>query len=203
MSEPTARGEGVTALSDSTLLERAGQGDEASFEILFYRHYDRIYGLLFRLLGNRTEAEDVTQEVFLKLYKRPLRGRRKHNVSGWLYRVATNMGYNHLRGTKRRWGRNTLLLPDITDAAVHPADKAIQQETKAVVRAALARLPQRQTQWLLLRQMGLSYAELAEACDIAPGSVGTLLSRAAQAFREAYEEENGAWEGTRAAKKER
>jgi len=189
MSNPERKGEAVTALSDSILLERVGQGDEASFEILFYRHYDRIYGLLFRLLGNRTEAEDVTQEVFLKLYKRPLRGRREHNVGGWLYRVATNMGYNHLRSTKRRWGRNTLLVPDATDAAVQPADKAIQEETKAMVRAALARLPQRQTQLLLLRQMGLSYAELATACDVAPGSVGTLLSRASQAFREAYEEE--------------
>ena len=189
MSNPETKGEAVTALSDSILLERVGQGDESSFEILFYRHYDRIYGLLFRLLGNRTEAEDVTQEVFLKLYRRPLRGRREHNVGGWLYRVATNMGYNHLRSTKRRWGRNTHLVPDVTDATVGPADKVIQEETKAMVRTALARLPQRQTQLLLLRQMGLSYAELAIACDVAPGSVGTLLSRASQAFREAYEEE--------------
>lgn len=192
MSDPMTKGDAVTALSDSLLLERAGRGDEASFEILFNRHYDRVYGLLFRLLGNRSEAEDVTQEVFLKLYKQPLRGRREHNVGGWLYRVATNMGYNYLRSTKRRWGRNTLLLPDSTDAAQLPADGAIQGETRAAVRAALAMLPERQTQLLLLRQMGLSYAELAIACDIAPGSVGTLLSRAAQAFRAAYEEQTGA-----------
>lgn len=185
------KGEGLTALSDTKLLERVTQGDEASFEILFYRHYDRVYGLLFRLLGNRTEAEDITQEVFLKLHGQPLRGRHEHNVGGWLYRVATNMGYNHLRSNKRRWGRNTLLVPDITDVAEQPAEKAIQEETKAAVRTALAGLPQRQTQLLLLRQMGLSYAELAEACDIAPGSVGTLLSRAAQAFRDAYEEQVG------------
>jgi RNA polymerase sigma-70 factor (ECF subfamily) len=186
------QGERLTALSDTRLLERAGQGDEASFEALFYRHYDRVYGLLFRLVGNRVEAEDITQEVFLKLYRQPLRGRREHNVRGWLYRVATNMGYNHIRSRKRRWGRNRHLLPDITDAAQPPAERAIQDETRAAVRAALAGLPQRQTQLLLLRQMGLSYAELAAACDIAPGSVGTLLSRAAQAFREAYEEQTGA-----------
>jgi RNA polymerase sigma-70 factor (ECF subfamily) len=194
MSDPRTKGEPVTALSDSLLLERASQGDEASFEVLFYRHYDRVYGLLFRLLGNRIEAEDVTQEVFLKLYKYPFRGQREHNVGGWLYRVATNMGYNHLRSTKRRWGRNTLLLADATDAAPQPLDKAIQVETKAQVRAALSTLPQRQTQLLLLRQMGLSYAELADACDIAPGSVGQLLSRAALAFREAYELQTGSGE---------
>lgn len=192
MSKPMTKGERLTALSDTLLLERVGQGDEASFEVLFYRHYDRVYGLLFRLLGNRTEAEDITQEVFVKLLRQPLRGRREHNVKGWLFRVATNMGYNHIRSTRRRWGRNRYLLPDITDAAQQPPDKAIQSETRAAVRAALARLPERQTQLLLLRQMGMSYAELAAACDIAPGSVGTLLSRAALAFREAYQEEIGA-----------
>jgi RNA polymerase sigma-70 factor (ECF subfamily) len=192
MSEPVTQGERLTALSDTLLLERAAQGDEASFEALFYRHYDHVYGLLFRLVGNRTEAEDITQEVFLKLYRQPLGGRREHNVKGWLYRVATNMGYNHIRSTKRRWGRDTHLVPDVTDAAQQPPEMAIQTEIRAAVRAALATLPERHTQLLLLRQMGMSYADLATACDIAPGSVGTLLSRAAQAFREAYEEESGA-----------
>jgi RNA polymerase sigma-70 factor (ECF subfamily) len=186
MSDEAPEGNPVTALSDNTLLERMSRGDIASFEVLFYRHYDRVYGLLFRLLGNRVEAEDVTQEVFLKLYRQPLQGKQNHNVSGWLYRVATNMGYNHLRGRKRRWRRNLVLVPDQSDNPTDPSERAIHQETKAAVREALARLPKRQTQLLLLRQMGLSYAELAEACDIAPGSVGKLLSRAADAFRKSY-----------------
>lgn len=96
------------------------------------------------------------------------------------------MGYNYLRGRKRRWQRNLFLVPDQIDNAPDPSEQAIRQETKAAVREALARLPKRQTQLLLLRQMGLSYAELAEACDIAPGSVGKLLSRAADAFRNSY-----------------
>jgi RNA polymerase sigma-70 factor (ECF subfamily) len=183
----------VTALTDNVLLERIGRGDIASFETLFYRHYDRVYGLLFRLLGNRVEAEDVTQEVFLKLYRQPLQkglsGGREHNVGAWLYRVAMNMGYNHIRSQKRRWQRNTWLVPDATDALPGPAERAAQQETRKQVRAALARLPQRQVQLLILRQMGFSYAELAEACEVAPGSVGTMLARAAKAFRKVYEED--------------
>jgi RNA polymerase sigma-70 factor (ECF subfamily) len=188
------KGKPLTALTDNMLLERIGQGDIASFETLFYRHYDRVYGLLFRLLGNRVEAEDVTQEVFLKLYRQPLRkkllGQQEHNVSAWLYRVATNMGYNHIRARKRRWQRNVLLVPDATDALSQPAETAVQNETRQQVQAALAKLPKRQTQLLLLRQMGFSYAELAETCDVAPGSVGTLLARAAEAFRKVYEEES-------------
>jgi RNA polymerase sigma-70 factor (ECF subfamily) len=186
------KGKPLTTLTDNMLLERIVQGDIASFETLFYRHYDRIYGLLFRLLGNRVEAEDVTQEVFLKLYRQPLKkrlaGKQEHNVSAWLYRVATNMGYNHIRGRKRRWQRNVLLVPDSTDALPDPAETAVQKETRLRVRAALSKLPERETQLLLLRQMGFSYAELAEACDVAPGSVGTLLSRAANAFRKVYED---------------
>lgn len=187
------KGKVVTALTDNVLLERIGRGDIASFETLFYRHYDRVYGILFRLLGNRVEAEDVTQEVFLKLYRQPLRkglaGRQEHNVGAWLYRVAMNMGYNHIRGRKRRWQRNTVLVPDPTDAMPGPAERAAQEETRLRVRQALSKLPQRQTQMLLMRQMGFSYAEVAAACDVAPSSVGTMLSRAADAFRKVYEDE--------------
>lgn len=178
----------VTTLSDSLLLERTAQGDMAAFEALFYRHYDRVYGLLFRLVGNRGEAEDLTQEVFLKLYRRHFASGREHNVSAWLYRVATNMGYNAIRGRRRRWQRNTMLVPDASEQRDTPAETVARQETQNAVRATLARLSPRDSQLLLLRQMGLSYAELAAVCEVAPGSVGTLLRRAAEAFREAYDE---------------
>jgi RNA polymerase sigma-70 factor (ECF subfamily) len=185
----------VTSMSDNLLLERIGLGDAASFETLFYRHYDRVYGLLFRLVGNRVEAEDLTQEAFLRLYdqsfgKSHFVGKREHNVSAWLYRVATNLGYNMIRSRKRRWRRNLALVPD-PDGEPGPDRQVENLEAQAAVRATLAKLQPRQTQLLLLRQMGLSYAECAEACEIAPGSVGTLLARAARAFREEYEEDFG------------
>lgn len=176
----------MASLSDKLLLERMAQGDGASFEALFHRHYEQVYGLLFRLVGNRGEAEDLAQEVFLKFYHQSFRLDREHNVGGWLYRVATNLGYNALRERKRRWQRNVLLLPDPAGAP-DPADEVAANERMARVRAALARLPQRQVQMLLLRQMELSYAEIAESCGVAPGSVGTMLARAATAFRQAYE----------------
>ncbi len=179
----------MTALSDSLLLQRIVGGDEASFEVLFYRHYDRVYGLLFRLLGNRVEAEDVTQELFLKLYRRPLSGKREHNLTSWLYRVATNMAYNHIRSRNRRWGRNRWLVPDASDERGDPGLRMAREETRSAVRQALSDLPQRQAQLLILREMGFSYTELAEACDVKPGSVGTLLGRAAEAFRKAYQDE--------------
>lgn len=185
----------MTTVSDNLLLERMGGGDLASYETLFYRHYDRIYGLLFRLVGNRVEAEDLTQEAFLKLYhhafgNRRFTAKREHNIGAWLYRVATNLGYNLIRSRKRRWRRNLALVPEPDGVA--GADLEVERkETQAAVRAVLAKLPLRQTQLLLLRQMGLSYAECAEVCGVAAGSVGTLLSRAATAFSLAYQEEIG------------
>jgi RNA polymerase sigma-70 factor (ECF subfamily) len=184
----SVEGQLVTTLSDSLLLERIGRGDAESFAVLFHRHYDRVYGLLFRLLGTRAEAEDVAQEVFLKLYRRPLRAGGEHNVSAWLYRTATNMGYNAVRSRRRWWQRNSVLLPEET-AGHDPGEQAAERETRARVRAALARLPERQAGLLLLRQMGFSYAELAEVFEVTPGSVGTLLARAADAFRKVYQEE--------------
>ncbi len=190
-----AKGTDVTSLSDNLLLEQIGQGDVASFEALFHQHYDRVYGLLFRLLGNRDEAEDVTQEVFLKLHdhafsRRFLGRNREHNVGAWLYRTATNAGYNAIRGRQRRWQRNTLLVPDPQGSP--GADKEVEErERETAVRQTLAKLPERDTQLLLMRQMGFSYAECAAAVDVAPGSVGTLLARAAAAFKQAYEEEIG------------
>ena len=182
----------MTALSDQRLLEGISQGDSASFETLFHRHYDRVYGLLFRLVGNRVEAEDMVQEVFLKLYhefygrRRIFARRDEHNIGAWLYRVATNTGYNAIRSRTRRWQRNTHLVPDPLGGP-DSEQQVAQRERETAVRAALAQLKPRDAQMLLLRQMGLSYKELAEACEVAPTSVGKLLSRAADAFREVYE----------------
>lgn len=182
----------MTALTDDLLLERIRQGDEASFEALFYRHYDRVYGLLYRLVGSRAEAEDLLQEAFLKLHRHALAMsknpfKKEQNISAWLYRVAMNLGYDALRSRSRRQKRDTLLVPDPQGAP--GAEKVVEKrEEQATVRAALARLSQRQTQLLLLRQMDFSYAECAAVCQVAPGSVGTLLSRAARDFRQAYED---------------
>ena len=167
----------------AVLAHRLGQTEYADFDTIFLDHYDRVYGILYRLVGNRGEAEDLTQEVFLKLYQQPPR-QRETNISAWLYRVATNQGYNALRSRKRRWQRDTHLLQD--GIGSDPHDEVVNREEVAAVREALAQLKPEQGQLLILRQMGLSYTELADACHINPNSVGKQLSRASQAFRAAY-----------------
>lgn len=164
----------------------AAIADTTTFDELFHRHYDQIYGLLFRLVGDRVEAEDLVQEAFIKLNDH-LRGGHPvamdENIGAWLYRVAMNLGYNALRSRKRLWERNVLLVPDDEPGVERQVGR---REERAAVRAALARLPERQALLLILRQMEFSYGECAEICDVATGSVGTLLARAAEAFRREF-----------------
>ena len=89
-------------LSDALLLDGVRSGDQQAFETLFLRYRGPIGRLVLTLVGDPQEAEDLTQEVFLRLHRRPLGGSREHNLRGWLYRVATNLGYNALRARHRR-----------------------------------------------------------------------------------------------------
>ncbi len=174
----------LAAYTDAMLLQNFLAGDEASFEELFHRHYDMVYGVLFRLTGTRAEAEDLAQEVFLKLYRSA--PRHADNLAGWLYRTAINTGYNALRSARRRRRREATQPPDPPPI---PEAELLRHEAQQRVRRALAHLPERAASLLILRGMGFSYEEMAAIAGVAPGSVGTLLARAQRAFRRAYEEE--------------
>lgn len=168
------------------LLNELRRGSREAFETIFRTYYQQVFAVAYRLLGSAQEADDVAQEAFLRLYLHPLPAGREHNLVGWLLRVAANQGYNALRSRKRRRMRESTPVAD-PPAAVDPAENAAaSEETAARVREALAHLSERQVQLLLLRQAGLSYAELAAALGVAPGSVGTLLARAERAFRQQY-----------------
>jgi len=182
---------GQTMLTDAKLLTQLQAGDEASFEVLFLRHYDRIYNILYRLLGNQADAEDVAQQVFLKLYQSPRRIRlhgNETNVAGWLYRVAVNTGYNTLRSQRRqqkrqeRWG----WLWPFTSSPADPADMTETNDMQTRVRQILAQMKPRDAKLLVLRHSGLSYKELAVVLKLAPGSIGSLLTRAERAFAQKY-----------------
>jgi len=171
------------AATDSVLLSRARAGDQASFDELFLRYYGRIYDVLFRLTGDPAEADDLTQETFIRLYRHPLPPGREHNVGGWLYRVAVNLGYNALRAYKRR---TTYEQASDTPTFTDPETAVLQSDERRRVRETLARLDPQQAQLLVLRHAGLLYKELAQALDVAPTSIGTLLARAERAFEARY-----------------
>jgi RNA polymerase sigma-70 factor (ECF subfamily) len=171
------------AATDNLLLSRARAGDQASFDELFLRYYSRIYDVLFRLTGDDAEADDLAQETFIRLYRNPFPPGREHNVGGWLYRVAVNLGYNSLRAARRRTSYEQ---SGHTATLADPEVVAAQNEERRRVRETLAELPTQQAQLLILRHAGLSYKELAQALDVASTSIGTLLARAERAFEARY-----------------
>ena len=171
--------------SDAALLERLRSGDNTAFEELFLRHYAPVYRVLYRVVDNAQEAEDLAQETFTALYQQPPRLDGSNALGGWLYRVAVNRAYNALRSNKRLQRRlEQVELEQQSD----PQDEYVRREERERVRAALAQLPERTAKLLLLRYAGLAYAEIAAALQVAPGSVGTLLVRAERAFVQVYEQ---------------
>lgn len=175
----------VEAVSSSDAGAAQGRR-ELTFESLFVAHYAAVWRVLYRTCGDREEADDLAQETFLKLHRSPqLWTAPEPAARAWLYRVATNLAYNALRARRRRVRREeaTAGFPD-TDVAA--SDWAAAADARAAVRATLARLPERTAQLLLLREEGLSYRELADVIGVAPGSIGTLLARAAAEFEKRY-----------------
>jgi RNA polymerase sigma-70 factor (ECF subfamily) len=183
----------VLNLADAPLS--AATGSTASrFDTLFARFYSELFGLVYRVLGDRMETEDTLQEAFWKLSDEPvLQARPDSEVGAWLRRVAINLAFNRLRSTKRARARlervGRLERSDhepIDSEMLGPAGLVVRQEERAAVRRALAEVPERQRDCLLLRHAGYSYAEIAMTCGIAIGSVGVLLARAEHTFRATY-----------------
>jgi RNA polymerase sigma-70 factor (ECF subfamily) len=177
---------------EQALLERLRTGDEAAFTSLFERHWDAVCRLLVRLTGDADAAGDLAQEVFVQLYRKPPLN-EDVPLRAWLFRVALNRGYNALRADRRRRSREETVAGDPTAGGADGAavgesleEIANRVEERDSVRHVLMRLSERQRDCLVLRANGLSYAEIAVAIGVAPGSVGTLLVRAERAFKAEY-----------------
>lgn len=163
--------------------------DAADFEARFRSAFAEGFAPLFRYLahlsGDAALASDIAQDTFVKLYQRRA---MPSDVRAWLVSVASNA----LRDEERRIVRRLNLLRRRTldlasgDGASRPDDTLLEAERRSSVRSALASLPERDRQLLLLRHEGYSYAELAVALHLTRSSVGTLLARAKAAFRVSY-----------------
>ena len=163
---------------------------EAVFEAVFTRYYPLVYQLAYRCTGQRDEADDIAQEVFLRFYHKPPHATSEVERRALLCRVTTNLGLNALRSRQRRFNHEEKASDGISEDAtqLNPEQHVIAHEQAAFIRSVLAELPERQQTYILLRNIGLSYAEIAQATGVAPASVGSLLARAEREFRRRYHE---------------
>lgn len=163
---------------------RGASRHETVFETVFLKYHRRIIGILYRLLGDRSRAEELAGDVFLKLYRQPWLAGSDGNVGGWLFRTATNLGIDALRTATRRGqyeearGRPG----EQSDGSPDPLHTLLREEACRQVRAVLATLKPAHAQILILRASGFSYNELAESLGIKRASVGTILVRAGEKF---------------------
>ncbi|MGZ4624450.1 MAG: sigma-70 family RNA polymerase sigma factor, partial [Blastococcus sp.] len=141
--------------------------------------YARVVGVAARVLGSRDQAEDVAQEVFLAFGRSSVPA---NEAGGWLSVAAAHTALNLLRSGRRRSAREEAVAGD-PSTVPDVADTVITREERHRVRRALALLPRKQAVALVLRHSGLSYAEVAAALDMSPGSVGTTVRRAESALR--------------------
>ena len=175
---------------DHELVKAWQAGDERAFETLVRRHEKRVYRLLFRMMGTREEAEDVSQETFLSLHRHGKRFRSEARFSTFVYRVAANAALNRRRTLGRSRARIQKLAvrnaagDDLPSSPRDPEDAAIGGEVSAQVREALDKLsPTLRMPVVLYDIEGLPYGEIAKVLEIAEGTVKSRIHRARQALR--------------------
>src|SRR5215467_2710830 len=181
------------ARGHAPVADEARSGEQSwSFERIYDEYKTPIYNYIYHLVGSREQADDLTQDTFLKAYKALPKMDANLRLSAWLYRIATNTAYDALRRRKLiAW------LPwqdlDHEPADVESADPQETIGTTELVNAALRRMPQHYRAALLLyTREGYSYAEIAKTLHIAESGVKMYLSRARHSFREHYRAlENG------------
>jgi RNA polymerase sigma-70 factor, ECF subfamily len=179
-------------MQEKDIIERIRANDPQGFKELFNSHVMMVFNVCFRMLGNRSDAEDVSQEVFFEAYKSLKRFRFDSKISTWLYRIAVNRSLNHQRNKKlERWlsldfasdekGNKDFDALGTTD---ENADNVLEKkDTERIVQEAINFLPQQQRIAILLhRYEELSYEEIAQIMDVTVASVESRLHRAKQSL---------------------
>jgi RNA polymerase sigma-70 factor (ECF subfamily) len=179
---------------DVRLMQRVQGGDDAAFAQLQARYSPRVFGYFCRQLRDRSDAEDLTQEVFLRLYRSRVRYQPRARFATWIFHITQNVARNALRSRRRRpsvnldpdtpssQGLMEALLCDRGDAPSRPVER---DEIAGVVRAAVAELAGRQRAAVELHQFhDRTYAQVAEVLDMTPKAAKSLLYRARNQLRE-------------------
>jgi len=178
--------------SEAVLVQRCAAGDETASEELVAEHQRTVVQLATNLLGDREEALDLSQEVFLRVFRTIHRFRGQSSLRTWIYRIAVNQARNRHRFWRRRHRADQVSLDE--HVALHgdvfsrieptPERVLAQKELAARLRDALDELPFEQRTAIVLREIdGLSYEEIAYSLHLAIGTVKSRLTRARQALR--------------------
>jgi RNA polymerase sigma-70 factor, ECF subfamily len=181
--------------SDAAIMLRVAAGDESSFNFLVAKHHRPMIHFLFRMVRNQAIAEELAQEVFLRVYRARDSYRAEARFTTWLYRIATNLAVNHARDTRHERAAQTVYLdapdeetgitPDVADSEPSVEQKLMAKERMAAIRSHVMALPERQRMAVLMHKyQGMDYRQIGEVLKLGESATKSLLFRAYQTLRE-------------------
>jgi RNA polymerase sigma-70 factor (ECF subfamily) len=189
-----ARGD-FSQLTDAEVMLELKAGNMAAFDILLAKYRKPIVHFMFRMVHNQAVAEELAQEVFLRVYRSRETYRAEARFSTWLYRIATNLGVNHARDTRHERSASTVYLdepdsetgttPDVADVTPNVEANILRRERMKAIREHVLALPERQkTAVLMHKYEGLDYKQIGDILKLSESATKSLLFRAYQTLRE-------------------
>jgi RNA polymerase sigma-70 factor (ECF subfamily) len=186
---------GLDPLSDAAIMLRAAAGDESGFNYLVEKYHRPIIHFLFRMVRNQAIAEELAQEVFLRVYRSRQSYRAEARFTTWLYRIATNLAVNHARDTKRERAVRSVYLdapdeqtgttPDVADDEPSVEQSLLREERMKAIRTHIMALPERQRIAVLMHKyQGMDYRQIGEVLKLSESATKSLLFRAYQTLRD-------------------
>ena len=193
-AEAMARGDAST-LSDAEVMLELKSGNMDAFDILLRKYRKPIINFMYRMVHNQAVAEELAQEVFLRVYRSRETYRAEARFSTWLYRIATNLGVNHARDNRHERTAQTVQLdepdpetgttPDLADATPTAEAEMLRRERMNAIRQHVMALPERQrTAVLMHKYEGLDYKSIGEVLKLSESATKSLLFRAYQTLRD-------------------
>jgi RNA polymerase sigma-70 factor (ECF subfamily) len=183
---------------DTLLINRCISGDEDAFALIVRNHQRMVYNVAYRFLGSREEAEELAQEVFLRVYKYLKSFEGKSSLKTWIYKITVNSALNRQQWLKRRKQYQQISLENsdpkdemslenkLAGSGVNPESSVLNIELQKKIECSLAALPKRLRIAIILRDIeGLSYEEISEALGINQGTVKSRIARARSAVKDA------------------
>ena len=175
-------------------MARVAKGDEDAFEILVNRHQTSVLNLIYRFIGDRTQAKDLAQEVFIRVWQSAKSYEPNAKFTTWIYRITANLCFNELKSSRRkkwlqffRFGEDqeNTIEEVIVDPSPSPEDLLLSREQSRRISGALQSLPENQRMALILKRYDdLSYQEIAQILGCSVSAVESLLVRAKRNLQE-------------------
>jgi len=189
-------GEGRT---DAEIMLQVKAGDDSAFAYLVQKYRRPMVNFMYRMAHNAAGAEDLAQEVFLRVYRSRETYEASAKFTTWLYRIATNLAVNHARDTRQERPENTVSLdepdeesghtPDLPDGTPSAEENLVQRERLAAIRQRVQSLPERQRIAVVMHKyQQMEYRQIADVLKLSESATKSLLFRAYEALREQLRE---------------